>query len=1162
MKSIKRGLAVLLAVLLMTPTLPAKVEAASVSSGDASDNGGVNTDTPVNEILFNTGNKNFRIVEPGVSDNIFGDGCFAEDGSYTINIPEENPFFPYEVQFTYNGEVSREWFMTPNDSVEIGGHTFYVSAYFDNTVMTQMTLDVAGQKLVVYPKEKEFTDDGDGTMVLSLLPLEERWLNVDLSAFTPVELTKVSIDSVFAGENAVEDTDKIIWKRAYNDMLDYTISAKGDKLDLSCGTCWGYSNTWEMIVGEADQLAADNIRYNVSVTTQNNSSWLIPTAYIQDDTKARTSVTVSSYGYRDYNDVSRKLDMQLSGSEVGETRTVYFGLSVNPALYASSSYSTIKAYAGQFATAEEAMAGPEITSQLFCTDMTQVDAGYAMDIYTNNWVTLVTLDANGNATGCLPLELYWNCSYSGISHYSLYKSVETEGGGYQRKYVTDYSSMKSVKTCRYYVHTLYKDYPADGFYYQQLNYQKDGVASPDSVTAAYVGQYASIAEAVAAGATDIKEDLFAMPGCATEGYGADYSQGVYITVFIGTDGSEEQEIYQYNFKTETGSKSSTSTSLNSGTNVTFSGLKDTDSVGISVYNIDYDMDSYAEFNYLIMFVASDVDLSRIAPLFTTSSGAKLYAAGGNTPEVSGESYHDFSQGPVQYTVAAEDGDASKNYWLQIVKAKDGEGQLYINSLADRDAKTKIDNGTIYSTREMMLDGYHSYLHDIILANVGTEPVANLSVELISDVVELDEYWTLTGNHDLSGLTNAAISSRELTNLARVRIKAKEGVESTDVSGTLTFKSGDKVLMVLTLTGVIGDPSITTKEIPKAVKYVPYGTMIQNNNKYSWNKVSYQYIDGILPEGMIIKGNGEIYGVPVESGEFTFTVRMDNSSYSFGSDVKTFTLTVMENTDANVEAATDAGYDLSQRVRNFAPDSTASQTLVSQGEYAEFVDVYIDGNKLMPGTDYSSEAGSTRITIMNQTLVQKGLSDVATHTLGIEFRTQDTEILKRAAQNFTIGDFQDSDNTSDGGSGNDSSGGNAINGLNGGVGVAFASGTTQTISYTIQSGDTLWKIAKKYYGNGENWRKIFEDNANVISNPNKIFVGQVIVIKILYSDITTTAITAISGNTYAVQSGDTLWKIAKKVYGKGWSWRKIYDANQSIISNPDNIRVGQVLVIPE
>lgn len=44
-------------------------------------------------------------------------------------------------------------------------------------------------------------------------------------------------------------------------------------------------------------------------------------------------------------------------------------------------------------------------------------------------------------------------------------------------------------------------------------------------------------------------------------------------------------------------------------------------------------------------------------------------------------------------------------------------------------------------------------------------------------------------------------------------------------------------------------------------------------------------------------------------------------------------------------------------------------------------------------------------------------------------------------------------------------------------------------YTIQSGDTLSKIAKEYYGNAMDYPKIFEANREVIEDPDKIFPGQ-------------------------------------------------------------------------
>jgi nucleoid-associated protein YgaU len=46
-------------------------------------------------------------------------------------------------------------------------------------------------------------------------------------------------------------------------------------------------------------------------------------------------------------------------------------------------------------------------------------------------------------------------------------------------------------------------------------------------------------------------------------------------------------------------------------------------------------------------------------------------------------------------------------------------------------------------------------------------------------------------------------------------------------------------------------------------------------------------------------------------------------------------------------------------------------------------------------------------------------------------------------------------------------------------------------YTIQRGDTLWKIAKQYYGNGSKYPVIFEANREVIKNPDLIYPGQVV-----------------------------------------------------------------------
>jgi len=51
-------------------------------------------------------------------------------------------------------------------------------------------------------------------------------------------------------------------------------------------------------------------------------------------------------------------------------------------------------------------------------------------------------------------------------------------------------------------------------------------------------------------------------------------------------------------------------------------------------------------------------------------------------------------------------------------------------------------------------------------------------------------------------------------------------------------------------------------------------------------------------------------------------------------------------------------------------------------------------------------------------------------------------------------------------------------------------------------------------------------------------------------------------TYTVVAGDSLSKIAKKVYGDGNQWKRIFEANRDTVKNPDLIHPGQVLKIPE
>ena len=56
-------------------------------------------------------------------------------------------------------------------------------------------------------------------------------------------------------------------------------------------------------------------------------------------------------------------------------------------------------------------------------------------------------------------------------------------------------------------------------------------------------------------------------------------------------------------------------------------------------------------------------------------------------------------------------------------------------------------------------------------------------------------------------------------------------------------------------------------------------------------------------------------------------------------------------------------------------------------------------------------------------------------------------------------------------------------------AAAAAGGAAGRTYTVKAGDTLSKIAKEFYGNANEYNKIFEANKDQLSSPDKIKVGQ-------------------------------------------------------------------------
>lgn len=129
------------------------------------------------------------------------------------------------------------------------------------------------------------------------------------------------------------------------------------------------------------------------------------------------------------------------------------------------------------------------------------------------------------------------------------------------------------------------------------------------------------------------------------------------------------------------------------------------------------------------------------------------------------------------------------------------------------------------------------------------------------------------------------------------------------------------------------------------------------------------------------------------------------------------------------------------------------------------------------------------------------------------------------------------------------------------------------SYTVKTGDSLWKIAQEVYGDGSKYQLIEKANQGV--NSNSLRVGQKLVIPSLtdrpaasVSDsregtsdgLVTGGDRTTQGTVYIVKEGDAgLWAIAKKHYGDGSKYKLIEKANPGIRGGI--IRAGQKLILP-
>lgn len=478
------------------------------------------------------------------------------------------------------------------------------------------------------------------------------------------------------------------------------------------------------------------------------------------------------------------------------------------------------------------------------------------------------------------------------------------------------------------------------------------------------------------------------------------------------------------------------------------------------YRID---DKYDVGGYQMVFIneeLTDQELRKLVPTFYVPNGFTVNSGGRVESGVTSLEHVLWSKDAAN-TVAYQvqnSGKEVRNYQVTFV-AKKTEPTLFVAGPDKRFVNLTADN---------------YFVHDILVANVGSSELTGLKVELINPVnVKLDDYWTVGGEgndtlpafdstspiyktEDETGSNGEYNRYATLANIGKIRLLADgEG----KISGTLRITAANGQSRDIELTGIAANPHIVSANLDDAVMYVPYSYMVVTDNMYKWNRTTFKLIDGKLPEGMkLYENTGEIYGTPTESGEFTFTVQADYSSSRFSPSTATYTLKVLDNSNIDVYNQTDEGYEIEMHLgveqgegtRDFwIEDPSKDQLFVSSGEFVEFVNLWLNGEYLIPGVDYTAESGSTRITIKSQTFQNKALQE-GYNTIAAEFRVDGDyqNELKRTAQNFRLSDIKN-----EGGSGNGGSNANTNNGASGSTtGDATANPQAQSLNLRFHLAD--------------------------------------------------------------------------------------------------------------
>lgn len=246
-------------------------------------------------------------------------------------------------------------------------------------------------------------------------------------------------------------------------------------------------------------------------------------------------------------------------------------------------------------------------------------------------------------------------------------------------------------------------------------------------------------------------------------------------------------------------------------------------------------------------------------------------------------------------------------------------------------------------------------------------------------------------------------------------------------------------------------------------------------------------------------------------------------------------------------------------------ATLSDATYVKGETAEplVVSATVEGNGTLTYQWVISDGGEASV-VINGATSQSFVPP--TDTVGTNIycchvtNTENGVAIFKESQKVTITVIEGSGNTQSGESMPDTSG--SSNYAPADTASDNGNSTPSYVTYTVQRGDTLSAIAKRY---GCSVSDVMAANRNLIKKPNLIYAGWQI-------NIPQNGTTGASGKTsdailpdgkkttvYTVKQGDSLWSIARK---HGCTMAEIVALNSELIRSPKLIYAGWKINIPQ